>query len=326
MNSLQEALGKARHIALVRLGSIGDVIATMPLAWTLRAAAPPGTKITWLVHGAAADLVRGLDAVDEVTIVPKGSVLRAIPEWKRVLRPLEIDTTIDVHGNLKSGVVCRLTGAERRIGFHRRDCREHWNPLFTNVKLPRLTARNKTGRAVEIARLLEVDDTPRFDLRFSADEQARAADVLTAPASSNATGRPEPVAALQLGRSEDIRSWPLARYAELTRKLLAAGYRVLILGGPPERESGEALRKLLPDDEPRLRYEVGTLTLREVGALFARLALEAQSGRGAVYVGGDSGCLHLSAATGLRTIGLFGPQDPDRTAPIGGHVDIVYHP
>ena len=324
VKSLQESLSKARHIALVRLGSIGDVIATIPLAWTLRAAAPPGTKISWLVHGAAADLVRGVDAVDTVTVVPKGSILSAIPEWKRVLRPLGIDTTIDVHGNLKSGVVCRLTGAERRVGFHRRDCREHWNPLFTNVKLPRMTARNKTGRAVEIARLLGIDSTPRFDLRFSADEQTRAADVLAATASSN--GRPEPVAALQLGRSEDIRSWPVARYAELARKLLATGYRVLILGGPPERESGEALRKLLPDDEPRLVYEVGTLSLREVGALFTRLALEAQSGRGAVYVGGDSGCLHLSAATGLRTIGLFGPQDPDRTAPIGDHVDIVYHP
>ncbi len=316
--AVREAFARARHVAIVRLGSIGDVVATVPLAWYLRDVLASGTRLSWIVHSASASLLHGLGALDDVIELPKGSVLRSIPRWRRALADRGIDCTLDVHGNLKSGIVSRLTGASRRIGFHRRDCREHWNPLFTTDKLPPLPSPNKTRRANAIAGLLGIAaPSPRFDLHFSAEERERAARIVRELAPNE-----ESIAALQLGRAEDVRSWPIENYAALAERLLASRRRVLVLGGPPEVETGRRVRERL-GDRPGLSYEINSLSLREVGAVFETIAERTQD-RGA-YVGGDSGCLHIAAACGLQTTGLFGPQDPDRTAPIGEHVTSIIH-
>ena len=320
MGAITTALREARHVAIVRLGSIGDVVATLPIAWFLKDLLDREVRITWIVHEGAAHLLHGVPALDEVVSLPKGSLLKAVPVWKKILADRDIDAVLDVHGNLKSGIVSLLTGAAARIGFHRRDCREHWNPFFTNLKLPPLGSNNKTRRAIEIAQLVgHPQAIPRFGFVFDTQEEERARRVL-----SRVGLEERPLAVLQLARLEDIRSWPPEHYARLAERLLAGGYTVLVLGGPPEEESGEKVRDLLPETRLHLHFEINTLSLREVGALLKILAADAKAPH--VFVGGDSGCLHLAAACGVRSIGFFGPQDPNRTAPLGRHVENLFHP
>jgi lipopolysaccharide heptosyltransferase I len=315
---LRDALAGAQHVAIVRLGSIGDVIATLPFAWILREALP-AARISWIAHPAPAKLLHGVRAIDEVISLKRSAIPFAIRDYRRALRPARIGAVIDLHGNLKSGVVTRLTGAPVRIGLHPKDCREHWNPLFTSHKLPPLSSGNKTRRALEIGGLLGIENPElRFGLEFSTAENERASSVIGGVAGTG------PVAVLQLGRLADVRSWPRDHYRELALGLIARGQRVIILGGPDEMESARALRQILPEKTPGLIYEAGTLSLREVGALCQTLAHAAAGGH--FFVGPDSGCLHLAVACGLRTIGLHGPQDPARTAPVGPGFEILYHP
>ena len=324
--AVRAALKGARHVAIVRLGSIGDVVASLPIAWYLREFLGKETKISWIVHGASTDLLAGFAALDDVITLPKGSLLGSMRRWRRVLAAHEIDAVVDIHGNLKSGVVDYLTGAKVRIGFHRRDCRENWNPLFTTHRLPRLESPNKTGRAKCIGEVLECTELkPRFGLTFGEVHNAAARRCL-----GRLDADRRPVAVLQLGRIEDVRSWPAESFATLADRLLVSGYSVLVLAGPQEIEAGHRVQSLLKGERPFLHFEIGSMSLAEVGAAFVSLAAKNTDKKSGalenVFVGGDSGCLHLAAACGLPSLALFGPQDPERTAPIGENVRVLYHP
>jgi ADP-heptose:LPS heptosyltransferase len=314
------ALKGAKKVAILRLGSVGDVLATLPFAWLLRDLLPVGTSLAWIAHAAEAQLLEGVAVLDEILPLPRASMISSVPSWRKKLRGTGIDVVFDLHANVKSAIVSLATGARVRVGLDRADCRERWNPLVTNFKLPRLSSGNKTRRALEIATLLgHGAPAIRFGLEFTPDERRRAAAVLG--------GFPEegrPVAVLQLGRFEDVRSWPPENYVALAGELARKGCHVLVLGGPQEVQSGNIVKSHLRTEQPAIRFEVGTLGLREVGALFQ--ALSRDPGKEHVFLGPDSGCLHLSAACGLRTVGLHGPHSPERTAPMGPNVEAIYHP
>lgn len=309
------ALAGARRVAIVRLGSIGDVVATIPLAWLLRDVLSPGANLAWLAHPESRPVLEALPAVDEVVAIPRATAWNAFSRWRAALAGKSFDVLLDLHGNLKSGAVARLAHARWRVGLHPSDCRERWNGWFMTHRLPRLASENKLLRALEVGRRLGGADGPaRFDLRFPEAAHARARALL-------AELEPRrPVALLQLGRHGDVRSWPAARYAELARELARRGRTVVVTGGPTDRAAGDAVRAQF-DGREAPRFEVGTLDLAEIGALFQELAA---SGDDALLVGPDGGCLHLAAACGLRVVGLFGPQDPDRTAPIAPRVTILH--
>ena len=314
------AIAKARRVAIVRLGSIGDVVETLPIAWILRGLLPAGARLEWIVHSEAAPLLETVAALDAVIAVPRSRGVRAIGAWRKAVAKREYDLLFDLHGNVKSGAIARLSRARMRVGFDRADCRESMNALFMTHALPRFHSDNKTRRVLELGRWLGGDATrPRFDFAFSGEDDARARQVLARPESE---GRP--VAILQLGRVDDVRSWTAAGYAELALALAGQGRHVVVTGGRSDAAAGDELRRFLGERAGALQFEVATLDLRELGATFQRLAGDAA--RGHVYVGPDGGCLHLAAACGMRVIGLFGPQDPLRTAPIGEQVAVVRHP
>jgi ADP-heptose:LPS heptosyltransferase len=88
--------------------------------------------------------------------------------------------------------------------------------------------------------------------------------------------------------------------------------RVLILGGPDDRRTTDPLRMALPRD--RCLDLVGRIDL-----LTAHAALK----RARLFVGNDSGLMHLAAAAGAPTLGLFGPSDERLYAPWGRHTGVV---
>jgi len=97
------------------------------------------------------------------------------------------------------------------------------------------------------------------------------------------------------------KTWPPDRYAALAQALTAAegplaGARVLIAGAPDERMAATLLLDAIPDEQ---RIEAFGWPLPELAAALSTVAL---------YVGNDTGLMHLAAATGAPTLGLFGPS------------------
>ena len=120
---------------MIRLGAMGDVVRTFPAISSLRAAYP-GSYIAWLVEPASAGIVEGQRWVDEVILFPRGMLRESLRRWRLVstlriarrflaeLRRHRFDLVLDFHSILKSGVLARLSGASRRVGYARPFSRE----------------------------------------------------------------------------------------------------------------------------------------------------------------------------------------------------------
>ena len=137
-------------------------------------------------------------------------------------------------------------------------------------------------------------------------------------------GGPQPFLALGPTANWSGKVWPAERFHDLARALtvregLLPGARVVVLGGPgtAEREAVAPLLRALAKHRGDLLDLVGALSLPQAAALLRRAAL---------FVGNDSGLMHLSAAAGAPTLGLFGPTPADEYAPVGRAARAVVAP
>lgn len=113
------------------------------------------------------------------------------------------------------------------------------------------------------------------------------------------------------------KQWPAERFAELTARLTGpsgplAGARVIIFGGPGEAEMAASLLRAIPESQ-RIDL-IGKIDLMTAYACLRKAAL---------YLGNDSGLMHLAAAAGVPTLGLFGPSKEVHYAPWGAHTMAV---
>jgi ADP-heptose:LPS heptosyltransferase len=116
------------------------------------------------------------------------------------------------------------------------------------------------------------------------------------------------VIALGVGSKMPVKRWPLERYVELAKLLVGAlpNARLLIVGGQEDREPGQALVEVLPG---QVNNWAGQLTILESAEALRRCVL---------YVGNDTGTMHLAAAVGTRCVALFSARDhPGRWEPYG---------
>lgn len=172
---------------------------------------------------------------------------------------------------------------------------------------PRADA-NSVHRVTELAALLGVDPPPAPRLWISREDAGAAADLL-----------PAGVPVLGLGATANWRPkiWPAEHFAALADRLtrpggILAGGRVAVFGGPDEREIAAPLLDALPAD--RCVDLVGRHGLGLTAACLARCSL---------FVGNDSGLMHIAAAAGTPTVGLFGPSPPARYGPWGTHCAVA---
>ncbi len=165
-------------------------------------------------------------------------------------------------------------------------------------------------KVVEAARLLKLADDPPPPFLFTSAATEAKADAILAHGQG-------PILALGPAANWLGKTWPAERFALTAVQLMAKGQpfakgRVLILGGPDDRRSAEPLRRSLP----RERW----IDLTGEGDLLTAYACLK---RARLFIGNDSGLMHLAAAAGAPTLGLFGPSDDRLYAPWGPHTRVV---
>lgn len=286
------------RILIVLLGAIGDVVRAMPLASRLRDALP-AARIAWAVEPAAAPLVEGHPSIDECLVFRRDGGARAFLAFLRDLRGRGFDLVLDLQRHLKSGVVSRMSGASRRVGFHRRNAKEG-NWLFNNEWIPPQVERSsKLRQYLAFADHLGVPPTPiRFGLEPRGDDLRRAAALLD--------GVRRPFAAAFVGSRWPSRFWWAESTAEVLRELRARhGLDAVLLGAGAESEFAAAVAARAPQGTRDL---VGRTSLRDVVAILAQAR---------VAFGPDSGPMHVAAAVGTPVVSLWGATSPLRSAPFG---------
>jgi ADP-heptose:LPS heptosyltransferase len=225
-------------------------------------------------------------------------------------------------GPVAEGLFARMPRRDRTIVMEKRSYGRHWLPLWAasvgvwwdlvvdirasaiSYLVPtrrRAVMRKSRGhKTVQLARLLKLSPPPLPVVWTDAPDRALAATLL--PAGS-------PIIALGPTANWTGKLWPVERFAELFRMLATGpmpGARAAIFAGPGPQEAALAapLLAALPDAIDL----TGRLELSQAAACLSRCAL---------FVGNDSGLMHLAAAAGTPTLGLFGPTPAAEYAPSG---------
>ena len=314
------------RLLVVRLGAMGDILHALPAVTALRSA-HPDWEIGWAVEPKWMPLLAA--EPDPVPAVSPRGVLRPLVDrihpapaksWAR--RPLSFDTicqiaalgrelreccydaVLDLQGAIKSSVIAHFAYAPRTLGEDSpRESPARW---FYNERLVThlshvIEQDFEMAAAIEGKPLQWTQPLLPVDPAGEAWCEALIEELGVAP-----------LAMIAPGAGWGAKRWPVERYVEVARGLVSRGMRVLVNSGPGEDEMARAI-------------ESGTngaalpvaASMAELIALVRRLAL---------FVGGDTGPLHLACALGRPVVGIYGPTDPGRNGPYGTRFRVLRSP
>jgi lipopolysaccharide heptosyltransferase I len=291
------------RILIVKLGSIGDVVHTLPALAAIRKAMPDA-EISWVVERRAAEILRDNPILDRLIEVDtkalrrglmSGETLRAPRQQLRQLRASAFDLALDFQGLLKSASIARLSGARRVFGFAKDLLREPSSRFLLSQSVPisknlHVIRKNLAlaGSALGVSIPQEANDL-EFPITTNAAHRAEAGC-----AEQLAGGR---FAVLNPGGGWPTKLWSTERFGRLADELWTHhGLSSLVTYGPGEAEQAGTVLQASRSGKAR----AVNLSLKG----FYELAKRAR-----VYVGGDTGPTHLAIAAGTPIVGLFGPTE-----------------
>ena len=297
-------------ILLVRLRLIGDVVFTTPLVRALRRGYPDA-HISYLVEPAAAPVVLGNPHLDEVIVIPRRKGVQRLRDdvaTGRRLRGERFDLAVDLHGGPRGSWLTWATGAPMRIGY--RTAGRSW--MYTHAvnragdRVPRHAVANQWDllSPLGIGAADPADDP--VEMPVDAGTQARVERVLA----DLGIGPEQLLILLHVSAGNRFRRWPPEHFVSLVSSLAGADprRRFVLTSGPSDAPAAQALVRQINGPSP----------LPRPPAVYAELRLDelrAVADRASVFIGGDSGPLHLAATTRTPIVALFGSTLPERSMP-----------
>lgn len=285
------------RILVARTDRIGDMVLSLPVFASLRAAYP-GARICALARDYTKDLLEGRPDVDAV--ISFRSATAHIPaksffEITRKIRAEKFDAAILLYLNSTVAAAIAAAGVPVRLG----PATKAWQVLLTH----RVTQRRSLGGRHEADHNLDL----LKPLGVAPVRQARIEPAAGAAKRFRKTeGRP--LVGAHPGHGGSSRNWPDEFYARLLKKLDEAGCDVALTGAPSERETVERVKKLSGTDA---QVYIGSGGLKELASALAELD---------VYVASSTGPLHVASAAGTPVVGIYSPVSvclPERWGPIG---------
>jgi heptosyltransferase-1 len=286
---------------IVRLGSLGDIIFTLPAVAALRASFPDA-RIDWLIDRRWMALVEGNPHVTRIIALPDRSV-KTYFGCAKSLRENRYTCAIDIQALYKSAALAWLSRAPVRIGFTRHFVRESGAALlYTKRVAPR--EPHMVGQNMELAMAAGARAVPvQFPLHVT-PEAAQSVNAMLGDIGAKT------FAVFSPGGGWRSKCWPAERFGQLAVRLVRdLGLRSVVNAGPGEEALAAAA----------VGASEGTLTALPKMPLDRLMALLQ---RAAIVVAADSGPLHLAVALGTPVVGLFGPTRPARNGPYNSE-DIV---
>jgi heptosyltransferase-1 len=283
-----------KRFAVVRLGSLGDIVHTFPAVSALRESFP-GAGIVWLTHPRWVELVGSSRLVSEIWTVDSRD-LSSVRQIVAKLRAFQPAAAIDFQGLWKSAFPAFLAGVSPRIGFSSATIREFGVPILYTDRV--------TCRTTHIA-----EQNGELCLRVGARNAVADVKLQTSERDESevrARLQHEGIAsyvALSPGGGWRAKCWPPERFGALCHRIRnELGLRCVINFGPGEEGLFAAVRAASGPADP-LAWE------GELGRLMVLLK------NARCVVGGDTGPLHLAVALRTPIVALFGPTDPSRNGP-----------
>lgn len=280
-------------ILIVKLGALGDVINTLPLAIQLKKHLQ--ARIHWLVAPLSYPLVAEHECVDEAILFDRSRLSISIPRMLSQLRSHKYDVVLDLQRIIKSGLLAAAAPAYRRIGFDKKRCKEMtWLLPFERIP-PSDPHAHMLCQYLEFADYLGVTSA-QIEWRIKGAHQTPAA-------------LPGQFVVLNIGATKPANRWTCDGFASLARSIEHQYHLPCVLtGGKEDAQMAQCIKSAAGKSVLNL---VGKTTLKELISVIC--AAEA-------VVTCDTGPMHLAVALGQKVVALFGPSDPGRTGPFRGKV------
>jgi heptosyltransferase-3 len=307
-------VGTPRSILLIQLGDIGDVVLTLPCIRALRETYPQA-RIIVAAWDKAAELLEDCPWLDQVIAATKRprsffGELRFQIDFFRNLRSLRCDLAIDLRTGTRGAIMAFLSGAGQRVGFYADDGTLWRNRLFTSLLMrdytPDLHVADYLLCLLEAFGISTEQRIPELAVAVDKQEKIR---VLFEEA---AVPQDKKIVAVQPFSLWQYKEWGKEKYVALIRWLVAEyGVAVIVTGSVAERERAE---EIVRNCGAGCYNFAGKTSIASYAALLQKCRF---------FLGVDSAGLHIAAAVGTPTIGIFGPSSPVSWAPIGGQHLVV---
>jgi len=277
------------RILVIRYSALGDVVLATSLLEPLRGAYPDA-RIEWVTSAPYAPLLQGVSEISAVHVLGRDG---EESPWAIASRLRgRFDLALDLQNKVKSFLIASAA-APRRAAFRRRTIAQSLLSLFGQD--PPLVRAHQTKLYAEAAAHLGVVGPGRVKIFLSEQARALAADALR--------GVEAPVVALAPGARWATKRWPAERFAAVADALAAQGARIVLAGGPGDRDAFAAFRAAV---RSRVEADLSFLPLDALAAALARVQL---------LIACDSGPVHLATAVGTPVLALFGPTSVARWGP-----------
>jgi len=301
------------RILVIRLSAIGDVVRVLPALAALRQHFPHA-QIDWAVESKAAGIVEKHPDLDQCHVFERrrrgDGRVGGFLAFLNLIRRQCYDITVDFHGIFKSGLISFWSRAPQRLGFASPRARELSSLFYTRrVPLPSM----RLNRVEENRLLCEALGVLHHDVVDTLVSVPEAAQIEVDAFFDTAFDGNKRVIAIHPAVERGSKQWPLASYAALADLLLADGrFEVMITWGPGQRGIAETVAALARR-KPLVAPE--TPDLKHYAWMVQRCDL---------YVGGDTGPMHMAAVMGTPVVAIFGGTDPQKHAPAGAPARVLY--
>jgi heptosyltransferase-1 len=290
---------RIHKILLIRLRRIGDVVMTTPAITALREGFPEA-KITYVIDEPYRELVEGHPDLDRVIVLPKDLGFKEFRKYIHQIRQDAYDTVIDFHGGPRALLLTIFSGARLKIGY-----RIKYKKLFYDITLPREPKEgyfHSVENHVNLVKTLEIDPAmiPALSLPPTTQSEAQNIQRFIQKESLQDTK----IITLHISAGNDFRDWGVERLVRLITLLSQVPQvKIVLIGSEEDRTNEEEIKKA--SKNPFLSL-VNQLNLRELKEVISLSTL---------FVGPDSGPMHIAAATSTPIVAYFGPTLPAHFGP-----------
>jgi len=290
---------RIKKILLIRLRRIGDVTLTTPAISALRQGLPTAS-ISYIIERPYRELVEGNPNLDKVIVLERKQSLRGFFKLIRLIRKEKYDVVLDFHGGPRASLITLLSKAKLKVGY-----RIKYKNFIYNIKVPR-SAKEGHFHSVEnhinLVKALGVDVKSLPPL-YLPQAQKTEVEKVKKFIEENELGRSK-IITIHISAGNVFRNWGVDNIVHLTNLLgQQPGVKVVLAGTSEDQEAEE---EILKKSTASLLSLVGRLNLREAKELISHSSL---------FVGPDSGPMHIAASTSTPIVALFGPTLPAHFAP-----------
>jgi len=318
-DSPHTAARRFERVLVVRLGSMGDVIHTLPAVGALRAAFPHAT-LGWLIEERWAELLCTLryprsgrrsperplvDRIHTVNTAQWRRALFSLNTWQQMavglseLRGVGYEAAVDFQGAVRSALLARWSGAQVVYGYT--EPRENAASMWYTRQVE-ASGAHVVEQALALARAVTQRADAEGKIEFPLDREAESRVVAL-------TAEIHGFAILSPGAGWGAKQWPAERYGAVARALLQMGVPALVNHGPGEEELAAAVEAASEGAARKISCSISELI--------------ALTRRSRLFIGGDTGPMHLAAALKVPVVAVFGPTNPARNGPFGTKSEVL---